>query len=148
MPTLIAVRTGVQSARVHLHKLLHCQASKPTCGNAFFTALTASSTREEWPWAEIQREHVGARGHQFRGALKKVAGRANRTANAEATLFVLARVGILEFLLDVLDRDQPHQLILVVNHEQASLRDACAGSSSASSSVVPTGNSDQVFPWS
>ena len=56
--------------------------------------------------------------HQLRRALQKIARRPDRSAHAQPALIVLAGVGILQLLLDVLDRDQALQLVLVVHHQQ------------------------------
>ncbi len=48
----------------------------------------------------------------------KSPGGADGCAHAQPALIVLARVGIFQFLLDVLDRDQALQLVLIVHHQQ------------------------------
>ena len=66
----------------------------------------------------IDREHVDLAAHQFLRALEKVAGGADRRARAQTALFVFGGVRILELLLNVLDRDQTLQKIVIVHHEQ------------------------------
>ena len=55
---------------------------------------------------------------QFLGPFEKITGRANGGAHAQAALFVLGRVGVLQFLLNVLDRDQALERVVVVHHQQ------------------------------
>ena len=66
----------------------------------------------------VDGQHIHARPHQFRRALQKVAGGPDGSADAQPALIVLAGVGILQLLLDVLDRDQALQIVLIVHHQQ------------------------------
>ena len=66
----------------------------------------------------VDGQHVRARAHQFGRALQIIARGTDRSAHAQAALVVLAGVGIFEFLLDVLDRDQAFQIVLIVHHQQ------------------------------
>ena len=47
-----------------------------------------------------------------------IAGRADGRAYAQAAVIVLGRRGIFQALLDVLDRDEAHQVIAIVDHQQ------------------------------
>src|SRR3989441_11951629 len=42
----------------------------------------------------------------------------NRRAHAQASMLILARVGVLDPLGDVLDRDQPLELEAIVDHQE------------------------------
>ena len=66
----------------------------------------------------VDGQHVRARANQLSRALQKIARRANGSAHAQPALIVLAGVGILQLLLDVLDRDQALQIVLIVDHQQ------------------------------
>ncbi len=66
----------------------------------------------------VDGQRVGAVAHQLRRALQKIARRPDGSAHAQPALIVLAGVGILQLLLDVLDRDQALQLVLIVHHQQ------------------------------
>ena len=66
----------------------------------------------------VDGEHVGARLYQLRGALKKVARGADGSAHAQTAFFILAGAGVFQLLLDVLDRDQALQVVLIVDHQQ------------------------------
>ena len=55
---------------------------------------------------------------QFLRALQEIPGRADGGANAQASVRVLGGVRILELLLDVLDRDQALEVVLVIHHQQ------------------------------
>ena len=66
----------------------------------------------------VNGQRVGAVAHQLCRALQKIACSPDRSAHAQAALIVLAGVGVLQLLLDVFNRDQPHQLILVIYDQQ------------------------------
>ena len=66
----------------------------------------------------VDGEHVGTGFHEFGGPLQIVARGADSAAHAQPALLVLAGVGILELLLDVLYGDQALELILVVDDEE------------------------------
>ena len=70
------------------------------------------------PMRRVNRQRVHTRLHQRRRTLKIIAHRSNRSRNPQPPLRVLRRVRVLQLLLNVLDRDQPLQLILVVHHQQ------------------------------
>ena len=55
---------------------------------------------------------------QFLRALQEIAGRADRRTHPQPPLIVLGGAGIFQFLLDVLDRDQALQDVLVVDDQQ------------------------------
>src|ERR1700733_828513 len=52
------------------------------------------------------------------GALEKVAGRADGCAYAQAALVVFRGAWVFEFLLDVFDRDQALEVVLVIDDEE------------------------------
>ena len=63
----------------------------------------------------VYGEHVHKFLDQFFGTLQVVAGSANRRAHTQAAMGVFCRVGIFQFLLNVLNRDQALQVIAVVH---------------------------------
>ena len=66
----------------------------------------------------VDGQHIHARPHQLRRPLQKIARRPDGSAHAQPALLVLAGVGIFQLLLDVLDRDQALQVVLIVDHQQ------------------------------
>ena len=66
----------------------------------------------------VDDEHVDVRRDERLGALHRVPADADRRAHAQPAEAVLARVGVLDHLLDVLDRDQPLQHEAVVDDQQ------------------------------
>ena len=66
----------------------------------------------------IDGQHVGAGVDKLFCALQKIARCANGPAHAQAALFIFAGVGVFQFLLDVLDRDQALEVVLIVDHEK------------------------------
>ena len=66
----------------------------------------------------IDRQHVHFSAHQFLRALQEIARRAERRAHAQAALRVLGGVRIFQLLLNVLDRDQALQVVVIVHHQQ------------------------------
>ena len=58
----------------------------------------------------VDDENVGSRGRERLRALDRVRSDTDRGADAEPPERVLRRVGMLDPLLDVLDRDQPAKL--------------------------------------
>ena len=57
-------------------------------------------------------------GDELGGALEEVSGGADGSGYAQAALLVLAGVGVLELLLDVLDGDEAFELVVVVDDEE------------------------------
>ena len=72
----------------------------------------------------VDREHVNLGFREFLRALQKITGSSDGCADAQAAVGVLGGVGILQFLLDVLNRDQAFQVVLVVDDREAFRRDA------------------------
>ena len=70
------------------------------------------------PVGAVDGEHVDFGFCQFLRAFQKISGRADRCAHAQASLRVLRGVGILQLLLNVFDRDQALQVVLVVDHQK------------------------------
>src|SRR5688500_798846 len=66
----------------------------------------------------VDGDEIDAGAHQTFDALFPIRPHANRGADAKAAAPVLARVGILNFLFDVFDRDQPLELEAVVYDQQ------------------------------
>ena len=56
--------------------------------------------------------------HHFLRALEEVAGGADGRAHPQPALRIFGRVGILQFFLNVFDRDQALEVVVVVNHQQ------------------------------
>src|ERR1035441_5464149 len=108
MPTLMASAPASISASAPSY-VATLPARRPTVGNALFTSRIASSTREEWPCAESMAS-TSAR------ARKIIAGSSDGAAHAQPALIVLAGVGVLELFLDVLDRDETLEIVLIVHH--------------------------------
>ena len=65
----------------------------------------------------VEHQEVDLGPDQRRGALEVVARGADRRADAQAAELVLAGVRVLDRLLDVLDRDQPLEVAVPVDHE-------------------------------
>ena len=86
----------------------------------------------------VDDEHVDVGRDQRLGALERVARDADGGADAQPPERVLARVRILDRLLDVLDGDQALQPEVVIDDEEL-LDFLLCRISRASSSVVPTG---------
>ena len=66
----------------------------------------------------IDDEHVDTGRDERLRPLDRVLGHADRRAAAQAAERVLARVRVLDALLDVLDRDQPLQPEVLVDDQQ------------------------------
>jgi len=66
----------------------------------------------------IYRQRIHAAHYQRCCALQVISRRSNGSCNPQSSLLIFARVRILQFLLDVLDRDQPFQLVRIVHHQQ------------------------------
>ena len=66
----------------------------------------------------VEHDGVGALRGQVLHALEGVARHADGRRHAEAAVAVLGRVRVLQLLLDVLDRDEPLQMVLVVDHRE------------------------------
>ena len=67
----------------------------------------------------VDDEHVGAGLDQRGDALLGALAHADRRADAQLAVRVLAGVRVLAFLQDVLHRDQAHQLEVLVDHQHA-----------------------------
>ena len=70
------------------------------------------------PVRGIHHQHVHFSRHQLLGALQEVGARAHGRAHAQSPLLILRRVRIFQLLLNVLDRDQALEGVLVVHHQQ------------------------------
>ena len=70
------------------------------------------------PVRGIDDQHVDVRGDERRGAIQRVPADADRRAHPQPSERVLARVRVLDHLLDVLDRDQSLQHELVVDDQK------------------------------
>ncbi len=66
----------------------------------------------------VDDEHVDVRRDERFGALHRVPADADRRADAQPAEAVLARVGVLDHLLDVFDRDQALEHEAVVDDQQ------------------------------
>ncbi len=66
----------------------------------------------------IDRHQIDSRAHQAFYTLFPIGAHADSGANAQTTALVLAGVGILNFLFDVLDRNQPLELEAVVHDQE------------------------------
>ena len=66
----------------------------------------------------VDGQHVHARPHELRRAFQIVARGSYGSGHAQTAFFILAGVGVFQFFLDVLDRDQALQVVLIVNHQQ------------------------------
>ena len=66
----------------------------------------------------IDREHVHALFYQRLSTLQVIAGCANRRSYSQTPMSIFRRVGILQLLLNVFNRDQALQVIGIVNHQQ------------------------------
>ena len=68
--------------------------------------------------SRVDDQHIDARSDQRLGAIHRVLGDADGRAASKPSERVLRRVRILHGLLDVLDRDQPLQPVLAIDHEE------------------------------
>src|ERR1035437_1671510 len=66
----------------------------------------------------VDGQHVHFGFGQFLRAFEEIAGGADGRTYAQAALRVLGRVGIFQLLLNVLDRDQALEVVLVIDHEK------------------------------
>ena len=66
----------------------------------------------------VHHQHVRPRVEKGGGPLQVVFRHADRAAHQQSPLRVLAGVGVFPRFLDVLDGDQPHQLVMLVDHQQ------------------------------
>ena len=66
----------------------------------------------------VDGEDVDALADQLGGALEVVAGGADGGADAQAALLILGGVGVLQFLLDVLDGDEALEFVVFVDDEE------------------------------
>ena len=82
------------------------------------TSFTASRTLRGVPVRAVDGEHVDFGLGQFLRALQKISGGADGRAYAQAALRIFRGVGILQFLLDVFDRDQALEVVLVVDDQK------------------------------
>ncbi len=70
------------------------------------------------PVRGVDHERVDVRGDERLGALHRVLGGAHRGRDAKAAEFVLARGRVLDRLLNVLDRDEALEPVVLVDDEQ------------------------------
>ena len=82
---------------------------------------------------------------EFLGTFEEVAGGTDGCGDAETALGIFGGVGVLEFLLNVLDGDQAFEGELVIDDEELFDTMLVEDLATASSSVVPTGT---VMRWS
>ena len=66
----------------------------------------------------IDSDQIDAGSHQRLDPLFPVGAHTHRRADAQTTPLVFAGIRILNFLLDVLDRDQSLELEVVVHHQE------------------------------
>src|SRR5260370_1383435 len=66
----------------------------------------------------INRQNVRLGLRHFHGALQKVACRSNRGAHAQATVLDFRRVRIFQFLLDILNVDEPLEVEVLIHAQQ------------------------------
>ena len=66
----------------------------------------------------IDGDDVHFAAHQFLSAFEEVASGSDGGACPQAALVVFGGVGVLQLLLNILDRDQALEVVLIVDHEQ------------------------------
>ena len=66
----------------------------------------------------VDGEQINFGPHQLLGAFEEVPGGANRRSYPQPAMIVLGGGGILQALLNVLDRDQALEIVLIVHHQQ------------------------------
>ena len=66
----------------------------------------------------IDGQHVHLARHQFLRPFQKIVGGADGRAHAQTALLVLGGIRIFQLLLNILDRDQALQIVLIVHHQQ------------------------------
>ncbi len=117
MPTFTASTPASMSASV-ASAVATLPATRSVFGNSRRTRATMSMTPCEWPCAvSTTSTSTPARDERLR-ALERILGDADRRAAAQPAERVLARVRILDRLLDVLDGDEPLQPEVLVDDEQ------------------------------
>ena len=116
MPTLTASTPRSISASV-ASPVATLPAMRSTSGNA---AAAADHVEHALRVAVrgVDDEHVDVGGDERLGALHVSFAHADRGADAQAAEAVLARVRILDHLLDVLDGDQPLQPVPIVDDQK------------------------------
>ena len=110
-------------------------------------ARTASITPWEWPWAvSITMTSTPALIRASTRASMSAVG-PTAASDPEPAQVVLAGIGIFPDFLDILDGDQTFEISSLSTTSSFSTR-VCFRCSFASSSVVPTGDGDQIASWS
>ena len=66
----------------------------------------------------IDGQYVGAIANKFCRALKEIASGSNGSADAQAPLGIFGGIGIFQFLLNVFNRDEAFEVVLVVDHQK------------------------------
>ena len=66
----------------------------------------------------IDRQHIRPCANHFSCPLKEISGRADGSADTQTPFGILGSVRILQLFLDVLNRDQPLELVLIVHNQQ------------------------------
>ena len=66
----------------------------------------------------VDGQHIHLAGRQLLRALQKIARGSNRRTDPQPSLRILSSAGVLQLLLNVLDRDQALEHVLVVDHQQ------------------------------
>ncbi len=66
----------------------------------------------------IHHQHVHFSRHQLLGALQEVGAGPHRRAHAQSSLRIFRRVRILQLFLNILDRDQALERVLIVHHQK------------------------------
>ena len=146
MPTLTASAPASISALVP-SAVATLPAITCTRLDCFLMRVTASSTRLEWPCAVSTTTRSTPASISALGAVQAVLADAGRRRDPQAALLVLAGVGILLGLLDVLDRDQADAADRRRRPPAASRCGADAAAACASSRLTPSLHRDQL-PWS
>ena len=93
-------------------------AISSTSGSARFTVLTASITRELWPCAESIASTSTLFFTSSCARSRKSPDEPSAAPTRKPALRILGGVRILQLLLNVLDRDQALQDVLIVDHQQ------------------------------
>ena len=117
MPTLMASAPARASSQAP-SKVATLPAISSTSGSFDFTSLTASRTLVECPWALSMASTSTFAFGQFLRALQKISGGADGRAHAQPALRIFRGVGIFQLLLNVFDRDQALQVVLVVDDQK------------------------------
>ena len=117
MPTLMASAPARASSQAP-SKVPTLPAIRSTSRQRRLDGLDRVDHARRVPVRAVDGQQVSFGSHHFLRALQKIAGRANRRAHAQTALRVLRGVRILQPLLDVLDRDQALEVVVIVHHQQ------------------------------